>query len=186
MKLNKYNENYKKVTALSDSGKITKNEYVYIGNYYRLDAGKKNVQLVKAEMAVLAVFIFVIYFSIGFINNAGSHKFYIILPFVISFLPIMFLIIATIQLVLKRGDLNEFDFEKVWLRIKYTCLANIVSFSLSVAGELIFIILQLGNISSGKELSFLFGAILIIILLFAILQIHKQLQCTRIENIDVV
>lgn len=172
MNKKKYKKLYKVKTVETERG--IKQKAVYIGSYYTPDMPLNEERKLKVLLLFTSIIMAVLFICMGFLNNDGSRVFYVVMPYVLQFLPISFMIVSTLSFYPK-NKLTEIQYEKTFTRIRTSCTGILILSFASILGEIIFIYRGAGNT---PKLELLFLVINIVSTIFAIisLQIHKKIK----------
>ncbi|MEI6579501.1 MAG: hypothetical protein WCN92_08585 [Eubacteriales bacterium] len=182
MKKSKYADCYEKRTTLDENGNVARDQYVYIGDYFCFDKDDKQMLRIKNIILAIALFSFIIYFFSGFIDSGGSRVFYVLLPFVCAFLPIAFMLIAAVQFRFKQDDFTIFEYERIWVRLKFTGIAAIFLLSISILGELLFLCFTYHSIPMFKESVYLLCCLSVVCFNLILLHLHTKTACLKVNG----
>ncbi|UZQ86325.1 hypothetical protein ODU73_000750 [Thermoclostridium stercorarium] len=123
--------------------------------------------LISAIMAVL-------FFYMGLLNNDGSRVFYVVLPYVLQFLPIAYTVMSSVSLYPK-DILTVVQYEKSYVRIKASGTWILILSIAGSIGDIIYIFGKYGN-KIELELTFLICNFAMAILAIIILRIHNRIK----------
>jgi len=137
--MRKYADDYEIV--YEDDGKGGEKKVVrYIGDFFEVDI--KGPELVKFRRNSLIVLAIVIMLHIvgGFIGNRSMYAFYIVLPYVFSFLPMYFLVDSILRIPKEKKSYRRDEAELSFERMKKASTFLLIFLSMTVVGEIIYII----------------------------------------------
>ncbi|NLM10404.1 MAG: hypothetical protein GX213_06450 [Clostridiaceae bacterium] len=157
-----------------------KQEVMYTGDYYITDMPQKLMRKYKICLILISVFMAILFLYIGLLNNDGSRVLYVVMPYILQFLPISFMIISAASFYPKE-KLTVVQYEKTFTRIRTTGTWILILSFASILGEVIFIIAGYGN-TPKLELVFLVCNIIIAVFAIITLQIHSKIKFKTEQN----
>lgn len=107
-------------------------------------------------------------------NNDGSRVFYVVLPYVLQFLPIAYTVMSSVSLYPK-DILTVVQYEKSYVRIKASGTWILILSIAGSIGDIIYIFGKYGN-KIELELTFLICNFAMAILAIIILRIHNRIK----------
>lgn len=142
--MRKYVDDYEIVIEEDEKGR-EKKKAVYRGNYYEVEIEKGSLSRFKWINILLLILIITFHVVGGFIDNQGMYRFYIALPYVITFLPLYFLTTGILRLPTKKHQMRRDEVDLTFLRVKKASKYLLFVFLISIVGEVIFIIFFANN-----------------------------------------
>lgn len=127
-KKDKYNADY----VQNESGK-----YVYTGVYYSFNLSSGKLKFLKIVYFLISLFMFALFAAGGFLNTPGSRIMYVILPYVLMFLPLAFILSDTVKIILSENRMTYKQYDRSVLQLKRACIALIAVSGIALAGEII-------------------------------------------------
>lgn len=169
----KFYKDYKIVTKELPNGKI-KQVAEYIGKYYVCSLNEIELRKYKIYFLTLALCSSITVIGIGFLNNPGSRILYVSLPYVSLFLPMAYSLMGTVGFMTsgKRIELPKYD--KTKMRIYRSTIWQIALSGITIGGDLIFFFLNKNIKMLQKEMLFVVGIILILVINIIFLQLQKK------------
>ncbi len=159
-----------------------KKELKYVGKYYVLVKKDTEIKPLKWLSILCILLIAGIFLGLGFLNNQGSRLIYVILPYVIMFLPIYYGIMGSVKLLSLKERMTVLEYERSSVRIKKSTLSLTVMAITTAIGEGIFLIRNLDKKSEiSLDFAFFVGVIIILILSFLVLRIQAKIQVIEEE-----
>ena len=153
--MKKYKLDYRVETELHENKKPTK-QIIYTGTYYYfsiLEAEKKKT--IKKQF-FLTITILCFFLIGGMLNNGGSRMFYIVLPYICLFLPIVYLLMGVVNFITTPPKMEFGTYDKSIMRIKRTSKGIKWISSYVFIGNCIFLISQGKDLDWFSESTFLF------------------------------
>lgn len=159
-----------------------KKELKYIGKYYVIETKETEVKTLKWMSILCMLLIAGIFLGLGFLNNQGSRLIYVILPYIIMFLPIYYGIIGSLKLLSLKERVTLLEYERSSVRVKKSSLSLTVISIATAIGEGVFLLRNLGK-QSDNSLDYVFfaGVIIILILSLLCLRIQARIQVKEEE-----
>lgn len=131
-----------KYKYLKDYEKNDSGDYIYISQYYYINGTSKELRADKIAYIILTAATLVLYIAAGFLNNAGSRVVYVVLPYVLMFLPI-FLSISDIYKIITGGvKMTRKQFDHSYVQLKNVTVAVIILSAMGVIGDILLITMQ--------------------------------------------
>ncbi|NLX76750.1 MAG: hypothetical protein GXZ01_05150 [Clostridiaceae bacterium] len=166
-------KNLFKVETVEYDNRI-RQEIVYTGDYYITDMPGNLERRYKICLLLIPVIMAVLFIGAGFLDNDGSRAFYVVMPYVIQFLPISFMIISAVSFYPK-SKLTVVQYEKTFKRIGIAGIWVLILSFASVLGEVVFLLAGHGN-TPEQELVFLVCSIITAVSAVAALRIHGKIR----------
>lgn len=137
--MKKYAEDYEIV--YEDDGKGGEKKAArYIGNYFEIDIEGPELVKFKRNSLILTAFTLLFQIAGGFVGNRGMYAFYISLPYVISFLPLYFLVDSVLRLPREKRGFRRDEVDLSFTRMKKASTFLLIFLSMTVVGEIIYLI----------------------------------------------
>ncbi len=154
MAFNRYADDYETVITIDDKGNEKKTA-VYRGPYFEMENTEKQLVLFKRLCLVLTVAIVLIHVASGFLANLGMYQFYIGLPYVIAFFPLVYLMDGILRLPNKKRKYRRDEVGFSFDQIKTSTYALLALLGICVIGEAIFIFTHSSIDTGWREILFL-------------------------------
>lgn len=120
-----------------ETAKGLKKTVIYVGDHYRFSAGDKQRKVLAGKTFIAGSVNIALFAAAGMMNGEFSRNIFILLPYVIQFLPAVMLVIAAISLFKIKGDLTVPQFKTVFVRIKTMSVLNVFLEGVIVAEAII-------------------------------------------------
>lgn len=153
----------------------------YTGVYYVTDLPTEKLQKYKSAFIGISVVIALLFVMMGFLNNDGSRVLVIMLPYAILFLPIVFMIISSVSFYRNQGRLTTPIYDKSFKRLKTAGIGILVLSSASVVGDVFYMFSGQGK-ATVMEMIFVICGMMIAVVAFLSVQIHKKIPFRQIGN----
>ncbi|WP_066715734.1 hypothetical protein [Clostridium sp. Marseille-P299] len=174
----KYRKDYE--SHIEVQGKRKKKTLIYKGKYYKIDINQEELKNMKIKYAIFSALTMLAFIFVGLQNTEGSRKFYIILPYIFTFLPIFYEIMGTIKLITNKQKMTFVEYDTSIQRIKRSTI-GILIFSLSSSfGEIIFLITNKITDVRSLEYRALSGILFMSLISFLFLQQQKKYKCVEV------
>jgi heme exporter protein D len=137
--MRKYADDYELV--YEDDGKGGEKKTArYIGQYFEIDIDQASLVKFKRNSLVLTILILLLHIAGGFVSNRGMYNFYVSLPYVISFLPLYFLVDSALRIPKKKRALRRDEAELSFDRMKKSSTFLLIFLAMVPVGEIIFLL----------------------------------------------
>jgi hypothetical protein len=178
--MKKYADDYKIV--YEDDGKGSEKKVArYIGNFFEIDIkGPKLVKFRRNSLILLAIVI-MLHIAGGFIGNRGMYAFYIVLPYVFSFLPMYFLADGILRIPKEKKSYRRDEAELSFERMKKASTFLLIFLSMTVVGEIIYIIF-IANEWNSLEFLFLSLVSLAAVASFILIRFRNTINVHEIDE----
>lgn len=174
----KYSKDYE--THEETQGEKTKKTLVYKGKYYKFDLSKEELKKMKIIYSIFCGLTVLSFLIVGAQNTEGSRKFYIILPYIFTFLPIFYEIMGTIKLVTNKPKMTLVEYDTSVKRIRRSSIGILILSLSSSIGEIVFLIANKITDIRSLEFRFLSGILFMSLISFLFLQQQKKFKCVEI------
>ena len=180
--IKKYNDEY--ITDISGS---SKDGVIYIGDWYVFEKDSSTVFKAKICILILSLLSALLFGVAGFLDAQASFTAYVFMPYIITFLPIVYSVADGFKLISYDDKLTHKQYDKSVVNLKHTSIATIVLSILSLIGNIVMYIMAIGfdkfqikNIYYDIIFTLCVAAILIsnIFIFF----VRKNLKCETIKN----
>lgn len=174
MSLRKYLSDYQTVTTIDDNGR-EKRSVVYHGPLFEVSLDQEGLTKLRQQSFLLLGLIAVFHIAGGFIDNPGMYQFFISLPYVIAFFPLVYLAAGTLRLPREIRKYRRDEIGHSFNQIKSACRFLLVFQGIGILGEIVLLILQMGNALPGTELIFITLEIASFLFVFLLTRLHNKL-----------
>jgi hypothetical protein len=134
----KFSDDYETVVIRDDEGR-EKKIAVYRGDYFELVLDEAGIRNFRRNSFLLLVAVAVFHISGGFINNQGMYQFYIVLPYVLAFFPLLYLIAGVLRLPKEKRKYRRDEIGLSFDRMKINSRVLLIFLGIGVLGEIMFI-----------------------------------------------
>lgn len=176
----KYRKDYE--YQIEVQGKKTKKALIYKGKYYTLDINKEEIKKIKIKYSIFCLLTALSFLFVGFQNTAGSRKFYIILPFIFTFLPIFYEIMGTIKFITNKPKMTALEYDTSIIRMKRSTIGILILSLSSSLGEIAFLVKNKVTDVTSLEYRFLSGILFMALISYLFLQQQKKLNCVELDS----
>ena len=139
----KYFEGFEKVERYDAGTGKRKKEFIYTGNYYRLDLNDSERKVLKMRVGMAAAAYILIYLFAAFLNTGASKTFYVGMMCLLMLIPGMFLIGAVYEMLTAGEYMIARKFKGGIKRLRTVSVVLLVLSAWQIIGELIYIFLHI-------------------------------------------
>lgn len=177
MATKRYADDYETVITQDEKGNEKKSA-VYRGDYFEFDIDEESIVRFRRNCFLLLTLIIATHVSGGFVDNQGMYQFYVALPYVIAFFPLLYLATGVLRLPKEKRKYRREEIGLSFDRMKTTSNVLVILLGIGVLGEIIFLLF----VSAGEQgmLEYLYlafeaiAAAAVYILIRLARQIHVQ------------
>lgn len=137
--MRRYTEDYE-IEIIEDAKGKEKTIARYRGNYYETVVDERDLIRFKRFGLLLTVVIIALHVGAGFIANRGMIRFYVSLPYVITFLPLYFLAAGMLRLPAEKRKFRRDEVHFSFDRVRTASIFLLILVGVSIIGELVFLI----------------------------------------------
>lgn len=137
--MRKYREDYEIV--YEDDGKGGEKKVArYIGNFFEIDIKGPELVKFRRNSLILLAIVILLHIAGGFIGNRSMYAFYIVLPYVFSFLPMYFLADGILRIPKEKKSYRRDESELSFERMKKASTFLLIFLAMVAVGEIIFLL----------------------------------------------
>jgi hypothetical protein len=152
-------KDYELSSSVDENGR-EKRSLVYLGDYYSVSFKRGSLKSYRILSFTLLAIIIVFHLGSGFINSNGMRQFYILLPYVLAFLPLYYMAAGIIALPKATRTYRRDEMVLSFERIRSASRVLAIIFAGEVIGALIFLIFGARSTAIQRELAFLLLSII--------------------------
>lgn len=180
--MKKYKKHYEMQAEVKENGKID-HKIVYKGQYYCYQCDEMRLKNMKRIFVGILGILSVILVGMGLINNPGSRRFEITIPYVCCYLPLVYAWLGLFRIIIAPKRMSYVDYDKGYVRLRKSTVGLFVFSVLIMVGELLFWILGKEKFSLHSEWLFLMGGLFFSLILLAFLRIQHCFPCISEKKI---
>ncbi len=177
MGMKKYTDDYEIVDTEDEKGH-EKQTVVYRGEYFEVSLDEKGLARFKRRCYLLFATIALLHISGGFVSSAGMFQFYVALPYVFAFFPLVYLAAGILRLPRKKDKYRRDEIGHSFGRMKITSIILAIFLGVGVLGEVMFLLLFWAGGQRSTEYTYLLleapAAMGVLYLIWLQRQIHIQ------------
>ena len=137
--MRKYRADYEIV--YEDDGKGGEKKVArYIGNFFEIDIKGSELVKFRRNSLILLAIVILLHIAGGFIGNRSMYAFYIVLPYVFSFLPMYFLADGILRIPKEKKSYRRDEAELSFDRMKKSSTFLLIFLAMVAVGEIIFLL----------------------------------------------
>lgn len=139
MAFKRYADDYDTVITTDENGNEKKTA-VYRGDYFEFELNKEEFARFKRNSYLLLAAIVVLHTGAGFVDNRGMYQFYIALPYVLAFFPLMYLAASILRLPKEKPKYRRDEIGLSFDRMKPTSIVLLILLVSGVLGVIAFLL----------------------------------------------
>lgn len=175
MVMKRFADDYETVVTIDEEGNEKKSA-VYCGDYYELALDEEEILKFRKRSLLLLVVITALQIGAGFINNPGMYQFYIALPYVIAYFPLIYMAAGILRLPKEKRKYRRDELGLSFDRIKTTSRAILIFLIIIVLGEIIFILFLSADSQNLLEYLYLALEIIAAAAVYFLIRLQKQIR----------
>lgn len=181
MAANRYADDYETVITQDEKGNEKKSA-VYRGDYYRFDLDEEGIVNFRRISFLLLTAIIVLHVCGGFLNNLGMYQFYVALPYVIAFFPLLYLAAGVLRLPKEKRRYRREEIGLSFDRLKTASIVLVIFLAIGILGEVIFLLFFSTGEQSMLEYLYLALEMLSAATVYTLIRLARQIHvkiCTE-------
>lgn len=135
----KYADDYETVVTVDEKGN-EKKEAIYHGSFFEFALDEAGIVQFRRTAILLCIVIVIIHFISGFVGNQGMYQFYIALPYVFAFFPLLYLTVSVMRLPKEKRKYRREEIGLSFERIKPTSIVLMIFLGVELLSEVIFLV----------------------------------------------
>lgn len=181
--MRKYSEDHEIVVSVDENGR-EKRTAVYRGDFFRVTFSNGDITGYRKRAFTLIALMIFFHFGAGFINNPGMYQFYIALPYVIAFFPLLYLAMGVFHLPKETREYRRDEVGLSFNRIISTSKSYGVIIGIGILGTIIYLLFFASISSVLLELLYLLFQLLTFAMVFLLFSLHRQVQIQNLTTND--
>ncbi len=173
--MKRYADDYETVITKDEKGS-EKKIAVYRGDYFEILANEKGITRFRRNCFLLLIAIVALHISGGFVANPGMYQFYVALPYVLAFFPMLFLAAGILRLPKEKRKYQRDEIGLSFNRLKSSSFILIIFLGMGVLGELVFLLFFSIGIRNALEIVYLAIEVLTFASVFFIIVLQRQIH----------
>lgn len=174
-----YASQYKIVPKMNDRGKL-RDEYIYIGKYYRVSIDDAGFKRLKWSYAITFLICAALFVGALFVDNLGMRQMFVAIPAVVILMPLCIAIGDVYKIATNKRDMTEREKDGSTEQLKGATVAMLISSGAAFLGELVYLIFLAQDPNLLKEL--LFAGCMLIIALVCVVSVRIQNTYPAVET----
>ncbi len=175
MPMKRYTDDYETVVTTDEEGN-GKEVVVYRGKYFEIMLDEKSIVRFKRNCFLLLALIVVLHIGGGFVANPGMYQFYVALPYVLAFFPMLYMATGIFRLPKEKRRYRRDEMELSFNHLKISSIILIIILGMGVLGELAFLLFFSAGIQSMLETVYLVIEVLAAAAVYFIFTMQKQIH----------
>ena len=137
--MKRYADDYETVVTSDEQGH-EKKIAVYRGNYFEVTLNEEGIIHFRRNCFVLLAAIIVLHISGGFIGNRGMYQFYVAIPYVLAFFPLLYVAAGILCLPKEKRKYRRDEIGLSFERMKTASTVLMIFLGIGVLGEIMFLL----------------------------------------------
>jgi len=137
--MKRYADDYEVVVKKDSKGR-DKKIAVYRGIYFEITLSQEQLNKYRVFNLFLLFSIIIVHMVGGFVANQGMYQFYIVLPYVLTFLPIYLLTVGIFRLPKEKRLFRRDEVGLSFKRMKTATIIFLILSGIGIVGEIVFLI----------------------------------------------
>ncbi len=139
MKLNRYADDYETVVEVDEKGKERKKAR-YKGAYFTVKLDGESIKNYRNNSLLIGIGAVLAQIGAGCFTNAGMYQFYIAVPYVAAFFPLLYMMFSVLRLPTEKKRMTRDEVGVSYDRIRPSSLGGMILSGMCALGELIFLL----------------------------------------------
>ena len=179
--MRKYSEDYETVVTTDEKGR-ERETAVYRGDFFNVSFTNGDIVEFRTLSIILLALMIVFHVGAGFIDNQGMYKFYVALPYVFAFFPLLYLALGVFHLP---GETRNYRRDEIGLsfdRIKTTSRVLAILVGIGVLGGIIYLLFFAARSDVPFELLFLLLEVLTFFMVFLLIRLQRRVLIQNLTS----
>jgi hypothetical protein len=173
--MKRYTDDYETVYSKDEKGN-EKKIAVYHGKYFVLSLDERGILQFRRNCFLILAAIVILQISGGFVANPGMYQFYVALPYVLAFFPLLFMAVGIFRLPKEKRKFHRDEMELSFNRLKTSSIILIILLGTGVLGELAYLFFFSNGIRSVLETVYLMIEAFAIAAVYFIIALQRQIH----------
>ena len=126
-----------------------------MGDYYVLPFDKQQKRKADVVNIATVLVLIAIHVTAGLLNQDSSRTFWIVLPYIMVFLPLGYMFIGAVNFWGNPVKMQRVQYETGVVRIKRSCIGSMVLIGIGAVLDILYMILYHDTANIGRELIYL-------------------------------
>ena len=175
MPTKRYSDDFETVITIDEKGNEKKSA-IYHGSYYEVLLDENGFRRFKRNSLLLLALISILHISAGFLGNTGMYQFYVSLPYVFAFFPLLFMAVSAFRLPNEKRKFRRDEIGLSFNRLKTTNKILMVFLAIGVIGEIIFLIFVYAGNQSVLEFLYLSFQVPAVAAAYYFIRLQRQIR----------
>lgn len=181
MATKRYADDYETVITTDEKGNEKKTA-VYRGEYFEISLDEAGLTNFKRKCLMLLATIILLHISGGFIDNQGMYQFYVALPYVTAFFPLLYLAVAILRLPNEKRNYRRDEVGFSFDRVKTSSYILIVLMGFGILGEIVYLLAFSSGQVNSLELLYLLLEVCSAAAVYVIIILQRKILFIPIAN----
>ena len=152
----RYPDDYETVVTADEEGRERK-KAVYRGDYFEFTLDQDGLLNFRRKCFLLLAAIAGLHFASGFVNSQGMYQFYVALPYVLAFFPLMYMAAGIFRLPKEKRQYRRDEIGLSFERVKTTSHVLLFLLGIGILGEIAFLLFL--SIQDQRTMEYLYLAL---------------------------
>lgn len=181
MGIKKYLKDYETILSVNEEGEQIRT-YQYQGDYFKLPFSASQMQKFKTTFLLALAGIIIVHIAAGFMNNPGTRNFYVVIPYVLAFLPMFNLLRSGVRLPVEERKYRREEIGVTYERFSNHSLVLVIALAVCLAGEVVYLLFFSEGSPAISEYNFLAAVIAALAMSLIIFFNVKKVVITRASD----
>ena len=181
--MKKYSEDYTLETITDEKGR-EKEVAVYKGDYFNISFNDGTITDFRKTALLLFAALTILHVSAGFLNNLGMFQFYVAIPYVTAFFPLIYLAAGILHIPKPKQKYQRDEVGLSFERMKTSVMTLLIMLGIGLLGALVFLVFFSSPAQWLKEIIFLALEGLSFTAGYVLSRQLQRLKIQKIENLS--
>jgi hypothetical protein len=181
MVFKRYADDYENEIVVDDKGRETKAP-VYRGKLFEINLDQENLSRFKRSSLTILAVTTVVHVAAGFVDNTGMNQFYVALPYVTAFFPLLYAATGAFRLPVEKRQYRRDEIGLSFERFKSSSMLLTIILGAGGLGELFYLLTGLLNRDIVRELLFFVPELLALAGGYLLIRLSGRVQTKVIQT----
>jgi hypothetical protein len=139
MVMKRYADDYETVVTTDENGEERK-VAVYHGAYFEFALDEEGLTHFRRNCFLLLAAIIILHVSSGFVGNRGMYQFYVALPYVLAFFPLLYMAASILRLPKEKRKFRRDEIGLSFDRMRTSSILLVIFLGIGLLGEIVFLL----------------------------------------------
>jgi hypothetical protein len=175
----RYADDYENEITIDENGRERKTP-VYHGKYYTINLDLTGISRFKRTMTLLTIISAGLHVGAGFVNNPGMNHFFVAVPYVVAFFPLLYLFDGATRLPNNKPIFKRDEIGLTFDRMRSASIFLLISIGAGILGDILYIVLMEPKIIN--ELFYLQFELMALFGIYFVMRNQNAVQITEFKD----